>query len=171
MASYLLSVQQALPVPSGVRVSPEEVTDWLERVLPEPNVQFQRTSETTLAFRSSFSHWRIGIDPSLSGVGRGEIEVQSGTSGPIIVIRANPPLWYSLIPILPLVVFFGWTQATEVLRWGVGLGGVILGGILLSFAWGGLHYFLSSTVALSRRWPRIAPAAGPPDHGGRLTRA
>ena len=155
-----------------MRPTPEQVADWLQRTLEEPNVRFERTSETVLAFRSQFALGTSGIlNPSLSTLAGGEIEVQAGPDGPIIAIRANPRAWYGLIPVVQLIILAGWTSATEALRWGAGLGGLILSAMLLVFSWGDLNYFLSSTAALlSNRRTRLPPSSGPPGQG-RLTSA
>ena len=149
MGSYLLRAEYPVPLPVGNRPSPEDVAAWLERLIRSENVSVQRVGETALEFRSRFRLSRS--HDSLASFARGEVEVRDGADGPIIEVHANPHLWRGLIP-LALVGFFGWTDAAAILRWGAGLGGIVIGGILLFLNWSGLNMFLISTAARLRTW-------------------
>jgi len=112
----------------------------------------ERVGETLLKFRSKF--WTMDPDPSnrsLRFVASGEIEVEGGAGGLRIIVRANPHIWFWVLPVVQLVWVAGWNETAAVLRWGAGLGGIMLGGFLLFLAWTGLNSFLAGYVALYRR--------------------
>jgi hypothetical protein len=147
-----LQAEYPVPLPVGNRPTPEEVADWLERTLRSEDISVRRVGEATLEFRSKFRLiWRYSRN-SLACVGRGEVDVVAGADGPVLAVRANPRIWYGLIPIALLFVLVGWTDAAELLRWGAGLGGLLLGGILLFLNWSSLNMFLISTAANLRIW-------------------
>jgi len=154
-----------------VRPSAEAVAAWLERLETSETVRITRVSETVLEFRTKSTFWtRRGFFPSLSDFGNGEVEIQDGQEGPIITVRANPPMWGVVVTplwfIFGLVIMFGWANATAFLRWGAGLGGVLLGGFLLFNFWSALHEFLNSTAAYLRIWRTGRPYAPLPRNRG-----
>src|SRR6266576_410064 len=144
MTSYLLRATHAVNLPPEVRPSPQEVTDWLERTIGYPGVEVTRVGETALEFRS-----RSGLvdgqraKDSVAFLANGEIQVDPGPRGLVITLRANPHIWYGLIPIVQLVMLVGWANATGFLRWGAGLGELVLGAIFIFLTWGSLHSFLA----------------------------
>jgi hypothetical protein len=159
----LLRAEYPVPLPVGNRPSPEDVAAWLERLIRSEDVSVQRVGETTLEFHSRFKLSR-SEDP-LASFARGEVEVVSGADGPILEVRANPHLWRGLIP-LALVGLFGWTDAAEILRWGAGLGGIVIGGVLLFLNWSSLKMFLISTAANLRTWRTGRPYLPLPEDRG-----
>ena len=163
MSSYLFHTNHPVSLPAAARLSPSQVADWLERTLRSEDLRVERTSETTVAFRPYFTldNW---TDASRIGalVARGEIEVSSGPEGPVMRVSANPRAWIGLIPVAQLTVLFGWASVSEFLRWGAGLGGLAVGGIVLVLTWGSLNSFFSnvaSTLQMLRTRPD-APRTG-----------
>jgi hypothetical protein len=149
--SYLLHAEHSVSIPDG-RPSARLITDWLEQTVPSTSVRVERVGETLLKFGSSF--WTMDPDPSnksLKFVANGEIEVEESAGGFRLIVRANPHIWLWLLPVVQLVGLAGWNETAAVLRWGAGLGGIILGGFLFFLAWSGLNSFLDSYVGLYRR--------------------
>ncbi len=143
MTSYLLRAHHVVPLPSQVQSSPEEVTDWLERTLRVDGVELVRTGETLLEFRSTFRVWDPNrSNDSLGFLANGEIEVRASSRGPVIWMRANPRTWYGLIAVAWFGMMLGWGNVAGVLRWGAGLGGIILGGVYVFLIWGSINSFL-----------------------------
>jgi hypothetical protein len=148
VSSYLLHAKHSVAIAGDRRPSAQSVADWLERTLGSEAVRVERVGETVVEFRSRFKLFDVEpYNDSLAFVARGEVEVEDAPDGPRIVVRANPHIWLSLIPIAQLVVLFGWTNASALLRWGAGLGGIVLGGIFLFLTWGHLNTFLATKVA------------------------
>jgi len=57
-------------------------------------------------------------------------------------MRANPRTWYGLIAVAWFGMMLGWGNVAGVLRWGAGLGGIILGGVYVFLIWGSINSFL-----------------------------
>ena len=170
MPSYLLRAEQRLLLPEHIRLTPEDVADWLERTVASHVVRVERLGPTLLAFRTKF----MSLDTaqrSLSCVAGGEIEVVTRSDGLSVAVRANPRLSYSVIPIAQVMLVLGWADATALLRWGAGLGGILVAGAVLLMDWIGLNYFLSSSAATLRmlRTRPLEPRGD--DAAGRLTSA
>lgn len=129
-------------------MSPTKIADWLERTLGSSSVTVFRSGDTSLEFRSKF-RWlkRDKRNDSLALVAEGEIEVSEGQDGALFTVRANPFIWESVVPIVGLVWFIGWTNAIEVMRWGAGIGGLVLGGFYVFLTWSSLKSVLSSIGA------------------------
>jgi hypothetical protein len=68
-------------------------------------------------------------------VSRGEIEVDSTDAGPRITVYLQPRSWLALIPLIQISLVFGVAGANGVLRWGAGLGGLLLVGLIFGWAW------------------------------------
>ena len=108
-------------------------------------MRVERVSDSVLAFRSRYRvlHSRRAGD-SLEFLAYGEIDVAENADGLSISLRANPHVWDSFFIILPFMVVAGWSSALELLRWGAGFGGVLLGGVSLGLTWGNLSLFLAN---------------------------
>jgi len=52
-------------------------------------------------------------------------------------------MWHGVIPVALLSLLFGWTNTTGLLRWGAGVGGILLGGVFLFLTWGSINTFLN----------------------------
>jgi len=171
LASYLFRAERPLLLPEHIRLTPEDVTDWFERTVASHVVRVERLGSTLLDFRTKFMSFDAS-PRSLSFVAGGEIEVVRRADGLSVVIRANPHVWYSLIPIVQLMFLLGWTDATALLRWGAGLGGILVGGGVLFLNWIGLESFLAASAATLRmlhtRPPQLRGKGGA---AGRLTSA
>ena len=104
--------------------------------------------ESSLEFRSKFRLLnRDRRNDSLALVAEGEIEVSDGPEGARLTVRANPYVWETIVPLVGLVSYLGWTTTTEALRWGAGVGGVFAGGFFLLLTWSSLKSVLSSIGA------------------------
>lgn len=148
MPSYLLKATHSVLLPAEARPSATEIADWLERTLSSSSVSISRVGKTSLEFRSKFRLIkRDRRNDSLALVAEGEIEVSERPEGALVTVRANPYIWETLVPIVGLVWFIGWTNATEVLRWGAGVGGVIVGGLFVLLTWSSLKSVVSSIGA------------------------
>lgn len=141
-APYLLRAQRLVKLPSEARRTPEQITDWLARTLGSDTVRVERVSETVLEFHSRFSLLRQPADTSPYFVANGELDVRADPDGAVITVRANPHLWHGLYAVLWLILTFGWPDASAALRWGAGLGGLLVGGVVLSMNWVGLNRIL-----------------------------
>ena len=162
MTSYLL---RARHVVREVQASPQEITDWLERTLGTDGVEVVRTGDTALAFRSKSrlmaSHHS---SDSIAFLASGEIEVSAGQEGPVITVRANPQTWQWLVATAWFATVLGWGNLTGPLRWGAGLGGILLSGVVLFLTWGSINSFLSYKSGILRML-RARPELPAPDRG------
>lgn len=164
MGSFLVSAREVVSLPGARHPSPTEVADWLERTLGSDKVRVERVADTLLEFRSKFRF--LDRNDSLAFVAHGEIEVTAGPDGPIIAVRANPHWWYTLIPVVQLFAMVGWSNATTVLRWGAGVGGILIGGVFLFLTWAGLRSFLNVKVSKLRMLLTRPSAEGRLTSGG-----
>ena len=148
MPAHLLKATHSVSLPAEAPPSATEITDWLERTLSSSTVSISRVGDTSLEFRSKF-RWikRDRRNDSLALVAEGEIEVSQAPEGALITVRANPYIWETIVPIAGLIWFVGWTTTTEVLGWGAGLGGVLVGGFYVLLTRSSLKSVLSSIGA------------------------
>ena len=143
--SYLLKASHTMKLPADSRPSATEIADWLERTLCSSSVSIYRAGDTSLEFRSKFRFLnRDRRNDSLALVAEGEIEVSEHPEGALVTVRANPYIWETVVPIVGLVWFFGWTLTTEVLQWGAGVGGIIVGGLFVLLTRSSLKSVMSS---------------------------
>jgi hypothetical protein len=171
--SYLLRAEQRLLLPDHIQLTPEGVTDWLERTVASHVVRVERLGPNLLAFRTKFMSFDTGpYQRSLAFMAGGEIEVVTHSDGLSLAVRANPHVSYSVIPIAQLMLVLGWGDATALLRWGAGLGGIIVAGVVLLLDWIGLNSFIASSAATLRmlRTRPLQPRERD-DSAGRLTSA
>jgi hypothetical protein len=146
--SYLLKTTHSVLLPPEARASATEIADWLERTLKSSSVSLWRVGDTSLEFRSKFRFLnRDRRNDSLALVAEGEIDVSEHPEGARLTVRANPYIWETVVPIVGLVWYFGWTTTTTVLRWGAGVGGVIVGGLFVLLTWSSLKSVVSSIGA------------------------
>ena len=137
MPSYLLQSTHLIALPPTAQPTARDISEQVERALRMERVDVERLDELTLRFRPSVAplFGPFSWNDTLALVARGEVEVQSTASGPQIRCYLQPRLWLATIPVVQIAVVFGWAAATSALRWGVGLGGFVLGGIVLGWAW------------------------------------
>ena len=155
MTTYMLRAQHTVALPVDIRPSTGEVTEWLERTLNTDGVQVVRVADNILEFRSPLRPFaRDGSRESLAFLGRGEIEVGESEGGPSITVRANPRLLDGMIgtafAIVWLSAVFGWANASGLLRWGAGIGGILLGGVFIFLTWGSINTFLTYKAGILR---------------------
>lgn len=144
--TYLLRAQRLVKLPLEARRTPEEITDLLARTLGSDTVRVERVSDTVLEFHTGFKLFHQPADTSPYHVANGEVEVRADPDGAVITVRANPHLWHWLYAVLWLILTFGWPDASAALRWGAGLGGLLVGGGMLALNWVGLHRVLRATA-------------------------
>jgi len=150
LTSYLLRAQHTVPLPPEVHSSPQEVTDWLERTLRSDGIELTRVGETLIEFRSKFRIADPNHPDSLAFLANGEIEVRAGSEGPVIAMRANPHVWFGVIAVLWFATVLGFENAAGALRWGAGLGGILLGGLFAFLTWGSINSFLQYKAGILR---------------------
>jgi|SRR6267143_6884469 len=137
MPTYLLRTTHIISLDAAHQPRPRDVTDWLERAVRLEGAEVNRDGEWALDFRTALPslHGLRSWDPTLALVARGEIEVDSTPVGPRITVYLQPRSWLAVIPLIQVAVVSGWTDATTLLRWGAGLGGFLLVGLVLGWAW------------------------------------
>ena len=135
--TYMLRLSRLIALPPGHQPTPDRVADWLERALPFEDAEVNRIDERTLEFRPDVmtSGFRWNYEASLRLIARGEVEVQTTPQGPRLAVAFQPRLWLAVIPIVQVAIVLGVGDATAMIRWGAGLGGIVLSGVLLGLAW------------------------------------
>jgi len=106
-----------------------------------------RVGETRLEFRSKVRVLDFGSSTdSLGWLANGELEVSASRGGPVITFRANPSLFQGTVAMVWFATVFaimlGLGNASQLLRWGAGLGGVLVGGFIVFITWDGMKSFL-----------------------------
>ena len=148
MAAFLLKATHAIALPAEAPPSATEIADWLERTLGSSTVSITRVGDTSLDFRSTFRFTkRDRRNDSLALVAEGEIDVSRTQEGVLLTVRANPYIWETVVPLVGVLWYAGWAATTALLRWGAGLGGVLLGGFFVLLTWSSLKSVLSSIGA------------------------
>jgi len=138
VTSYLFRTTHVICLDPVQRPDLRDVTDWLERAVRLEGAEVKRGGERSLDFRPSVGalvSFRPSWEPTLALVSRGEIEVDSTDAGPRITVYLQPRSWLALIPLIQISLVFGVAGANGVLRWGAGLGGLLLVGLIFGWAW------------------------------------
>jgi hypothetical protein len=139
MPNYFLRTTHVISLEPPHQPQPGDVVDWLERALRLEGAEVNRDGERALTFRPTFwpllafRNWKS--ESTLALIARGEIEVDSTPDGPRFTAYLQPRSWLAVIPLVQVALLFGWADATNVLRWGAGLGGFVLAGLVVGWAW------------------------------------
>ena len=137
MPAFSLRTTHLVRLPLEHQPLSRDVANWLVRAVQLEGAKVDRVSENTLAFRPHLATWGIGsgYEPTLQLVSRGWIQVDPTPDGPLITVRIQPRSWLLLIPIVPFFFVIGWPTASNLLRLGVGVVGILVGAGLLVDMW------------------------------------